>query len=110
MSSFETQRRLTVVNACANVVDFAGGREALTAPVPSLPRALVQPPGLLSSTGPWPPSSSVAAARASRATAALPYPGCPCLPAAEAAAGILHARDFGAALRKGSSKPKMDCI
>ena len=30
MSSFETQRRLTVVNGCANVVDFTGGREALS--------------------------------------------------------------------------------
>lgn len=65
MSSFETQRRLTVVNACANVVDFTGGREVLTARAPSPPHALVQPPGLLSRTGPWPPSSLAAAARAS---------------------------------------------
>lgn len=72
MSSFETQHRLTVVNACANVADFAGGREALTAPAPSLPCASVQQPGLLSSTGLWLPSSSVAAARASRATTGLP--------------------------------------
>ena len=90
MSSFETQRRLTVVNGCANVVDFTGGREALTARVPSPPHAPVQPPGLLSSTGPWPPSPLATAARASRA-AVLPQrsacPGCPCLPAAEAAAG-----------------------
>lgn len=41
MSSFETQRRLAVVNACANVVDFTGGWEALTARAPSPPHALV---------------------------------------------------------------------
>lgn len=67
MSSFETQRRLTAVNACANVVDFTGGREALTAQAPSPPHALVQWPGLLSSPWPWPQlsSSSAATARAS---------------------------------------------
>lgn len=97
MSSFETQHRLTVVNACANVVDFTGGQEALTARALSLPHALVQPPGLLSSMGPWPPSSWVATARASRAAGLSQRSACarcPCLPAAEAAAGTLHAEGF----------------
>jgi len=76
MSSFETQRRLTVVNACANVVDFAGGREALTARAPSPPCALVQPPGLPSSVGPWPPGSTSRAA--------------PMVGTAVGAAGTLH--------------------
>lgn len=107
MSSFETQRRLTVVNACANVVDFTGGREALTARAPSPPHALGQPPGLQSSTGPWAPSSSAATARASRA-AVLPQrsacAGCPCLPAAEAAAGTLHAEGFGSCTEEGEQQ------
>lgn len=35
MSSFETQRRLTVVNACANAAAFTGGWEEPTAQIPS---------------------------------------------------------------------------
>lgn len=100
MSSFETQRRLTVVNACTNVVDFTGGREALAARAPSPPHALVQPPGLLSDTGPWPPSSWLP----QPGPAELPY--CPRdLPARAARAcqqrrqqqGLCLRGDFGAA-------------
>lgn len=65
MSSFETLRRLTVVNACANVVDFTGGQEALAGQAPFSPHALVHLPELLSSAGPRLPSSLAAAARAS---------------------------------------------
>lgn len=80
MSSFETQRRLTVVNACANVIDFTGGQEALAARAPFPPHALVQLTELLSSAGPRLPSSLAAAARASQAAPEPCMPGLP-LPA-----------------------------
>lgn len=83
MSSFETWHRLTAVNACANVLDFTGGWEALTARAPSSRRALVQQPGPQSSTGLWPRSPW--------------WPSCPC-PTTEQ--GHRLQTGLGAALRK----------
>lgn len=83
MSSFETWRRLTAVNACANVLDFTGGWEALTARAPAPRCALVQQPGPQSSTGPRPRSPW--------------WPSCPC-PTTEL--GHHPQPGLGAALRK----------
>lgn len=76
-----------MVNACANAADFTGDWEEPTARIPSPLLALVQPSGLLSSTGPWPP-----------------WPCCPGWPATEAAAGTLRAGGFWSCAEEGEQE------